>query len=174
MKDITERVARFRECARTIWNGYLREFLQSSRAFDVLDQFNEIERRLFYLLVLQEAPPALSNATGPFPIPCLRLQPASSGGAPILVERPSSDGNRYWDDPLCHIGATDLDLRLVGFFDWDEYGFRDYRFYLARIVGSAQHPQVVGRDALLDVSYYHLILEYPDDDQRSSHRALHV
>ena len=47
-------------------------------------------------------------------------------------------------------------------FDWGVFGFRDFRYYRARIV-AADDPDLVGRDALVNVT--HCGLEYQEPQE---------
>jgi hypothetical protein len=55
----------------------------------------------------------------------------------------------YWDHPIQQIKAEGTDIRLISFFDWDEIGFRDMRYFRVRIV-TCPNKEIEGRDALIE------------------------
>jgi hypothetical protein len=67
----------------------------------------------------------------------------------ILVNRELSSG--YWDYPLTNVLKGELELAFLGLFDWSQTDHRDFSYYRVRITGSARHPGVVGKDALVPI-----------------------
>jgi hypothetical protein len=43
-------------------------------------------------------------------------------------------------------------LTFQDFFDWDELNYRDFQYYLVDIAASSKYPELIGREALLEVS----------------------
>lgn len=76
-----------------------------------------------------------------------------------LVERPSLDGNRYWDDPTSTLDANGLRLKLIGDFDWDDFSARTLQYLRVRIEASRQHAHLVGREALVEPNDVRLLYE---------------
>jgi hypothetical protein len=151
--DVTAAMQSFRECARHIWNAHFHIEAKRRQDWDLHEQFEEAALILFRALVLHGRdvgdPEALANYRGgPAPLMCLRLDVA--GTSEILVNRTGTSG--YWDDPVTRIEPGDLDLRFIWFFDWSDLDFRDFQYCRVRIVASARHPHLVGRDALLPVT----------------------
>ena len=163
MKDVTDILSKYCECTGHLWNNYF--FIDeklSSYTHDQLDRYEAIDRLLFAELVLdplakvscqeeyfREYPPSE-------PLSFLRVVPAVSDEVPILINRSGASG--YWDDPINRVLSSDVDLRFIGYFDWNRYDLRDFQFYLVRIVKSSRHPQLVGRDALLEVHHARVFL----------------
>ena len=69
-------------------------------------------------------------------------------GVPIMINRDPGSESGYWDHPLRQVSPEDVSLRFVRWFDFDELGFRDLRYFLVRIA-SASRDDIVGRAALI-------------------------
>jgi hypothetical protein len=150
MIDITQEIQRYREAARHLWNSCLMSRVNTSSGV-VYEAFGRICEELFEVVVLDpydidESAEQL-NITG---FQSLRVVPAVSAGTPILVNRTQPTGP-YWDDPMTSVKAQDIELGLIGFFDWDSYGLIDMRYLRVRILGCPSHPVLVGREALIEI-----------------------
>lgn len=160
LRNVTPYLQEFRECARSLWNTYFRIL-----EVDASCHFAQLTDQFFSALVLEQigAPPQLYTYTYPEPFSCLRVVPMAIADVPIMINRPSEDGNRYWDDPVNQVQQSDVDLRFINYFDFDQQGYLDYKYYLVRIVAFAAHPHLVDRDALIEVQYANVYF----DDQVS-------
>jgi hypothetical protein len=161
MEDVTSYFTTYRECARHLWNTYFQPIAQAPGSLDqswnVRDRFDNIARALFSSLVLlplgvDDAELAPANSAEPMPLRGFRLVPSGEYGAPININR-DLPRSGYWDHPLSVVRPTDVDLRLLRFFDFDELGHRDFKHYEALIAASATHPEIVGRAALIECAY---------------------
>ncbi len=150
MEDVTSILNRYRECSRHLWNTYFADHVFSLPASDdVLDRFEEVDKLLFSSLVLAKVDRLASESDfGKKPLRFLRVVPVTEE-VPILINRPSNDRNKYWDDPVNRVGASEAELLLIGYFDWNRYGYADLAYYLVRIASFSKHPHLNGRDALL-------------------------
>ena len=149
MMDVTDSIYAFREIARHVWNTSFR----NSAEWDQRDDFDQLCAALFRAAVLRpigfpEAAIAASSDRSPKPLQFLRVIPSIEGGTPILINR-TSPRSGYWDDPVKTVKASDVDLRFVRFFDWDELGQRDFAYIEVVVQAFPQHPDLVGRAALL-------------------------
>jgi len=161
MKDVTTIMERYRECVRHIWNTYLRT--GNSTPDDKVNRFDRIKELLFSEIVLRElGKPNYRREDCQQELTFLRVVPVCEG-VPIMVNRPSSDGNKYWDDPVDNAGP-DADLRFIDFFDWDQLGFMNLQFYHVKIFHFPKFPHLVGREALLDTQYARVFLDESSDD----------
>jgi hypothetical protein len=70
-----------------------------------------------------------------------------------MIERPSQDGNKYWDDPVDRVEGGQIDPRFIEFFDWNQLAARDFQYYRVKINSFPKHPHLVGREALLEIRY---------------------
>ena len=153
MTDITTIFNKYRECTRNMWNTY---FLcsPSSSIYDMRDEFDEISRALFSVLVLNRLDQRQEvNSYGKEPFDHLRIVPARAIEAPIMINRKSTDGNIYWDEPVEPVKEHDIELKFIGYFDWDKYGYINLQYYLTRIVSFSRNPQLVGRNALIETFF---------------------
>jgi hypothetical protein len=151
-EDLNEVVLRYRDCARGIWNGYLR----AAADWDLVDAFDDVDRKLFDLIVLRS--PAFADDSQDVPgVREIGVAIAESV-VPIMVERPSNDGNRYWDASPTTVGPEEVALRFVGFFDWFQLGVRDYAYVRASILSWAGHSHLDGREVLLEVRHVRFVV----------------
>jgi hypothetical protein len=159
MTDVTLTMNVYRECTRNLWNTYFLP-LAGEQDFDLRDRFGEIEKLLFSVLVLEQLGIDPTSQTDHHePVKALKLVPCADSGVPIMINRPSEDGNKYWDDPVDRVSPTEVDLRFIECFDWDVCGHLEMRYYMARIASFPDQPHLVGRDALIDTSYVKVILD---------------
>jgi len=152
MDDVTALKDCYREAVRHLWNSSFRRQAEAEQDWDLSDRFDDVAALLFQALVLRpldrddvEVLPDYRGEREPLPFLVLQVEPRSE----IMVNRSQDSG--YWDDPLRSVGRGELELQFSRFFDWQVLGFREFGLYRARIVGSEQHPHLVGRDALLPV-----------------------
>ena len=75
----------------------------------------------------------------------------------ILINR-DLDAGSYWDHPTKRVRSDSTKLGLVGTFDWDEVGFRDFRYFRVTIL-EAEDQELVGRDALVEASDCRVIFD---------------
>lgn len=163
MKDITPLFTKCREAARHLWNTYFVDRVNAAEAFDhkwnIVDQFRQIERLLLWGVVSDELDEHRCEIDpGKELASLLHVVPEPATGVPIMISRPSADGNKYWDDPVNHVRASEVDLRFIEYFDWDQLGPREFQYYRVRIQSFATHPHLIGRDALLETRYARVLL----------------
>jgi hypothetical protein len=165
--DITSSVANFREAARHLWNAHYRQSLSDRDPWDLRDSFDEVIIRLFASLVLE---PLGTKGTGlapscgfePIPVTGLIVRPSPESGVPILINRDRvRSAHGYWDHPKTRIAATEAELLLARFFDFDQTAHRDFRYLEVLISASQTEPEIVGRWALLDFEYAHVFFDEP-------------
>jgi hypothetical protein len=168
MKDVTDQFKFYRECVRHLWNIQFRPVVDSARpsferTWDIRDEFDEIARSIFSSLVLN--PMGLFNhklsaasSSEPSVLPDFRIVPSSKHGVRILINR-DLPRSGYWDHPVSEIKPEDVELHLLRFFDFDQLGFRDFRYYEVIIHASPTFPEIVGRAALIDFNDAKVLLE---------------
>jgi len=159
MEDVTPFILRYREAARHLWNCYLRD-----EAYDGpgLHDWEALKQVLFTALVLRNcghdecAAALLAPDRYGFswiePIVHLRVVPVGVN-VPIRISRDPGPHCTYWDHAVDRVEPNDVDLRFIDFFDWDQTGQIDFRYYLVSITASSKHPTLVGHRALLEVSF---------------------
>lgn len=151
MREVTNLMDHYRIVAQTIWNvGFWpKPELQN---WDSWDRFEEIKRLLFNSLVvaqLQEGDECCKDLSTVNQI--YQVVPSDPGPVPIMIHRPrEGDRNRYWDDPVNEIKASDAELHFLDYFDWNDMGYVDFRYYRVRIAAFPSQPHLVGREALVE------------------------
>lgn len=76
--------------------------------------------------------------------------------------RPSSSRARQ----KAAYGATnewpgELEMRFMALFDWNHFDYCDFQYYRVQIAGSAKHPHLLGREALIERQCVNVFLTEP-------------
>lgn len=155
MRDVTELMNAYRECARNLWNVYL------SRRTDIgtsLDAFGQIRETLFDALVVDELCEEGKERTSLI----LKVIPQRSL---ILIQRLSGPGEAgYWDQEKdMVVGPGDITLAFLDYFDFAQIPIQDFRYYRCRVLSFPNYPNYEGREALLEVSGGKVFHETPDE-----------
>jgi hypothetical protein len=153
MQDVTDLLDRAATCLRDLWNEYFYagNDEMSSYPHELQDLFEEVGRRLFgalVLLPLDRLEFMTKYRAEPFPF--LVVVPAAGRKPRLMVNRPSTDGNRYWDALVQAIGPNDVTVEFAEWFDWNIYGRREFEYYLGRIVAFPSRREFEGRAALIE------------------------
>jgi hypothetical protein len=164
MKDATDILQSYRECVRHVWNTKFMDLIPvAGDRWNLQHLFNEAASVLFRALVVDRlglgseaySAHALSPTT---PLKWLRVVPIGDRGSPIMINRDATAGSGYWDHPITRVSPADVDLRFVGWFDFDELGFRDFKYYEVRVL-SSRLEGVAGRAALVECEYARVLLD---------------
>jgi len=84
-------------------------------------------------------------------IPFFQIEPSIGHGTPIMIQNPRPGApTGYWDDPVNVIKPTQAELLFIGYFDWNEMDYIDLRYYRVKIASFDAHPELVGREALIE------------------------
>jgi hypothetical protein len=68
-----------------------------------------------------------------------------------MIQNPRSERETgYWNHPVNIVEPGEADLLFIAYFDWDEMDYIDFRYYRVKIAAFASHPEVVGRQALIE------------------------
>jgi hypothetical protein len=86
-------------------------------------------------------------------------------GIRILINR-DMPRSGYWDHPVSVVQQNELELQLLRFFDFDQLGVRDFRYYEVLISASAKYPEIVGRVALVEVQDAKVVRKAPETKSR--------
>lgn len=167
--DITNLMNDYRECARSIWNAFLLDRNASNDNWDTIDQFDRICSILFNIIILKPINhsshfKSLSNEQYPNPLLFLKIIPSPQTNVSIMINR-DMKASGYWDYPLNLADKVDLDLRFIDYFDFNLQGFRDFEYYRVRVVGSSQHTDIIGRDALIRSNHAVVALEEAESEK---------
>jgi len=156
MRDITDLMNTYRESVRGLWNATFRplhrpEDLVATTSDTALDLFEKhIEPSLFTLLVLKPiGKSGYRQMRTNDPIPFLRVVPNAPLCAP-QVNRETREGFATRYEVVPRASSEGVVFRFAGYFDWDAYGYKDLYYYLVQIDSFPEHPEFVGRKALLE------------------------
>ena len=159
MNDITSIINNHRECVRHLWNVYFRMPNPTMEQIDAAFRFDKIANLLFSDLVLNQIGKyGYERISDKEPWPFLKVEIRNNTQCPALINRPSSEG-KYWDEPVNYFIGDGIDLRFIGYFDWDEYNYIDYKFYKIKILAYPQYPHLVGREALIETQNVRILFE---------------
>jgi len=157
MNDVTHLFLTYRECVRHLWNTYFRSVAEPSQNWDLRDEFDAIARSIFSSLVLRpldvfdhELAPEYS--ADPPVLPGFRIVPAVERGTPIFINR-DLPRSGYWDHPVSRVQPDEIEFDLLRFFDFDQLGYRDYRYFEVMVHASTKYPDIIGRAALIEVEH---------------------
>jgi hypothetical protein len=139
----------FREAARHLWNAYMR----LDATWGTVEEFAKITEILFTECVLVrvgvEARP-IPMDHGNDVLTEYRVFADHKGRLPLHVNR-SIPASGYWDHPVAWIPPEEKQtIHPICFFDFDQAGWRRIQYYRVRIVESSSHPDLNGRDALIE------------------------
>lgn len=148
MRDITDIVQGYRECACHVWNTH---FLPASPDWDERDRFADACVALFRGLVLlplgRDVDLQPDYRQPLLPLRFVRVFPATN--AEVIVNREVDSGYWDWGNPMPRVEKDDMDLRFIHFFDWNLLGPRDFEFVRVLIATSEKFPAASGKHALI-------------------------
>lgn len=144
MRDLTDMMNSYRECSRHLWNVY---FGTQENTCHLEQLYEGVRKLLFEGLVLSQ----LECDSGKEP-PVLKVVPVAS--IPILIRRPSEDGNWYWDQEQdMQINRDQVQLAFSDYYDYSAHPVKDFRFYRCTVLRFPSHVEYEGRDALVEVAH---------------------
>lgn len=150
--DITNKIFKFREAARNLWNVHLME----SANWDSVDAFENICTELYREIVLRDITDTdqiIKIDSCASPLSSYRV--SSNGGCklPIMANR-EIPASGYWDFPREWV-ASEIDFEIIPicFFDFDQLGWRDFEYIRVLINKCSTLPNLVGREALIECRY---------------------
>ena len=167
---ITDRIEAFREAARHIWNVHFRQEAVSRQDWDLRDAFSDVYIALFRAMVCYPLPghaPCLPHLYTPELTVLTPYRVAGENQLLSLMINRTKPASGYWDHPIKHVESKAVDLRLISFFDWENLGFRELRYFRVRIV-NANDPDLIDRDALAEVSDCRVEYEEPQPTAAAS------
>jgi hypothetical protein len=146
---LTPHIHEFREALRHLWNVYMRP----GATWDTVDEFARVSEIIFSECVLTrrdvDARPIPMNH-GTEVLSEYRLFADHAGKLPMSPNR-DVPASGYWDYPVQWIAPEEKHtIHPICFFDFDLRGWRRIQYYRVRIVESVSHPELNGRDALIE------------------------
>jgi hypothetical protein len=167
--DITDRFMKFREAVRHLWNVHFSDDATRDQDWDLRDAFSVAYVALFNAMVMHRLPKSALPIAHLWDadVTILDCYHVSSRSREIQLmiarDRPASG---YWDHPITRVATSTVDLRLISLFDWDTLGFRDFRYLRVRIC-SADHADLVGRDALMNFDDCCIVFRPNEENQQA-------
>jgi hypothetical protein len=139
----------FRLASRELFNNYFRlsNPYEDDKAWPSQARFADVEILLFDKMVTEPAGLQCPEYGQVQPRVQVKL---NSEFAPIMISRAIKSG--YWDYPVKEI-TTESEMIFISFFDWDQLGVHDNRYVKVEISGSTKHPEIVGKQALIESQY---------------------
>jgi hypothetical protein len=165
-EDVTPLFNNYRECVRHLWNVHYRSLPEACRDWDLHDEFEDVCVQIFGSIVLRpltifDQKLAARYSPNPNPLPGFRIVPVVAQGTPILINRDLPRGG-YWDHPVKTVKPNDIELDFLRYFDFDVQNYREYRYVEVSIHASVNHPEIIGRTALIEVGYTRVMFDKPD------------
>lgn len=143
--DVTNDMRTCREAIRATWNCWLRPL----STWDARKVLSDIGIALFDALVLTPngaSGPGMAGAEDPDAKATSIVVGLFSNGR-MLVNR--GDRTPYWDEERNFAEGSEIELRFVRFFDFDELGWRDLLYAEVVVDRCPGEPELVGRLALV-------------------------
>src|SRR5579862_1483587 len=123
MKEITDVMNTYRECSRHLWNVYFQSLEYSC---EVEDTYDQIRKKLFQALVSTQLGPSGSQVRKGRQLGASTLIVVPIASVPILIRRPSDDGNWYWDqEKNMRVNSESVQLEFQDYYDFSQYGVKD-------------------------------------------------
>jgi hypothetical protein len=152
--DVTSIFEAYREAARHLRNTSFST--RGSKDWDTIEDFDAVDDVLFDRMVLGRILPDLP----PIPRSAVELnrfllEPSGAGlSAMISRDRPASG---YWDHVVDTLLPGEAVLAFREYFDWDQHGLIDFRYYRASILESSRYPDLKGHEALIETIHAKII-----------------
>lgn len=155
-KDVTELFETYRECARHLRNTYFST--RESGDWEAVEDFDEVAKVLFQRLVLYKLNDSYDGSLDRA-VEDNRLSIVSHGDRmPLMISRDKGGGG-YWDNPVRMLKRDDAKIAFKSYFDWDQHGLIDLRYYHGVILECTKHPDLVGHEVLIETIYGRIIFE---------------
>jgi hypothetical protein len=155
MKDFSELLNSYRDCVRHLWNTYFSHDACQNSDWELHESFIDISDKLFRTLVIYKIGNLFGNYSSDTEELSIKVVP--KGECPILINR-DIPATGYWDDPIKCVKESEVNMKLIGCFDWDDLGFREFEFYRVRITASEKYPHLIGRDALVKPMHIRILV----------------
>ncbi len=92
-------------------------------------------------------------------IPYFHIRHSGQHDTPILIQKPRPGApTGYWDDPVNVMKPGAAELAFIAYFDWDAMDYIDLKYYRVRIMKFDAHPELIGREALIERQYCRVTL----------------
>jgi len=149
--NIDKYINKFRIASRELFNNHFLEQFLENEDWEFYELFTCIEEELFHALVTSRIGVPQINY-GCYIQPEIEVIPTegSTCGIPIMLNRVIDSG--YWDHEIkrAEIGCI---FSFLSFFDWDQKAYKDNRYVKAVVKCWPEHPELIGKYALIETTY---------------------
>jgi hypothetical protein len=157
MQDIGKYIFRYADAKCHLWNAYFKDIMGDLSVCEPLDSFEAIDRRLFFALVCQPLGIEYDWSRyrnyiedGIWKSYCVEqivIMPTVRSEILIGEKQGSNTG---WQRTKS-IATAGLSLAYIELFQWDHYGFLNLPMVRGKITAWAEHPEYVGKEALIEI-----------------------
>ena len=170
-RNIGDYLFQYLDAKQHLWNAYFRKYFTDLGEAEPLDSFEEIDNRLFYILVSRTLNLTLPRDffVGSAPIGEIVIKPISAEIV-LMVERPSNDRNRYWTEGQL-AKAAGLAVDFIDFFQWNAYDFLSCSMVRGVVRACPHKPEWVGLQALLEIRAVNFFLRKQASGKRAAKKA---
>lgn len=148
----------FKESIRHIWNMHF-SVLQGQNPVNLFDQYADIERSLFWAIVL--APLGIDMSPEEYrvkPLDSIELEVKPFfNEIPIKIGTKESNGNVTWSESILFSSNEAQSFKFFDFFDWQPYGFVDYPYLRFCLHSFPQNRALEGKWGLIETQYVDFI-----------------
>jgi hypothetical protein len=155
-KDVTNLFETYRESARHLRNTYFST--RDSKNWNTIEDFNEVAKVLFARLVLYRLADNYDRTIDRAVEDRRLLIVPDAERMPLMISR-EKNGGGYWDHPIEVLQRGEAKIAFKAYFDWDQHGLIDFRYYHGVILGSVAHPEVVDHEVLIETIYGRILFE---------------
>jgi hypothetical protein len=151
--DVTKVFESYREAARHLRNTSFST--RESEDWDIIEDFETVSEILFDRMVLARIPTTAVPPADAVSGNRFLLEP-SGGGMSVMIsrDRPAAGS---WDHPVTALFPGEAVLAFREYFDWDQHGLVDFRYYRASILESSRYPELAGHDAFVETIHAKII-----------------
>ena len=148
---ITGLFDKYKEATRNFWNIYITN--DGNGTWEDFEIFSEISELLFEAVVLK---PLGIDRSKKVDVK-FKLRAKSGNCIPLMVNRTGDGGG--WDHPVTALINDEYDIEFIDYFDWDQLGIKDNRYFTVKILVSKNHPEINGFKALIETQYVDVYAE---------------
>ncbi len=146
---VTHLFENYREHARHLRNTAFDTRL--SRDWDIVEDFDAVSEVLFERLVLYRLPEAHFEQAKNWQDTSYFLIEPTGDRFSLTISR-SEGWSGYWDHEVKMLMKNDSVIAFQKYFDWDQHGRIDFRYYYGIILSSKTHPELTGHHALIETT----------------------
>ena len=154
--DATKIFETYREASRHLRNTFFST--RESSDWDVIEDFDEVDKVFFDRLVLGRILPDGGRIDeSAVRMNKFLIEPSGAGMSAMISRDAPASG--YWDHPTNTIFPGEAELAFREYFDWDQHGLIDLRYYRVTVIGSSRYPEIQGHDALIETIHAKIIYQ---------------